>query len=708
MQTGPLPQLLPNLSIAFHADRKGSWYSMRTPDNRFLRIGSKEYLVVCLLDGIKNAEQIAQAANDADSGLSIDAIEVLRIVDWLGKAGVLITNSSSLPSSHASAAWNPMFIRQNLISGPTIEQVGRLGSVLVSNWLAPFLVTLWLVAAMAAIGNWQAIWSFTQKLFVPDSLLWWVATWAFLKTMHEIGHASYAVKFGCRIHAAGLCWMFFSPVPFVDISGMWLNSNRWQRCLCCLGGIIFEMTISSVALLAFLSSDLEAVRYACCMLFTTGAISSIAVNGMPFMKFDGYHVLSEWLAWPNLYADSQSAVQALLAKILRPWRVSSKPVSPWLAIYGLLCVFYRFTFWMALLLGSFFAFHAFGLFVIGSMIVAYVLLPMLRQWVRAFRQGSTPGQPAMSVRESFVYHAPTIAWGCMLVVSLGTLIVWMPSPYKPMIPGFVEYSQPHLLRNETDGFIETVFVRPGDRVKQGQVLAELQNLDLETNLRMKELEVVSLREQSVLLQSQQSIGESQAVKAKLDAALEQMEQLQQKREALILRSPCDGTVVDSCLHERMGQFVKSGEDLGMITENEELEVVGFVEQSDIDWFRANPGSDLCIRLPEGMLVSAKLAEVLPRASEYLESPQLAANFGGPISVEIETSEDGSSRWRLPKPRFKIKATLSPLGLNIIRSGQTVGLSMPHGSSDLLRSLLRLCERYWDDSQQKSKHEWNAQ
>jgi putative peptide zinc metalloprotease protein len=702
MQTGPLPQLLPNLSIAFHADRKGSWYSMKTPDNRFLRIGAKEYLVACLLDGTRNAEQIAQSAKEADSGLTIDAMEVLRIVDWLGKAGVLITHSSSLANSHASAPWNPMFIRQNLISGATMEQVGRLGSVLVSAWLAPFLVTLWLVAAMAAIGNWQTIWSFTQKLFVPDSLVWWVVTWAFLKTMHEIGHASYAVKFGCRIHSAGLCWMFFSPVPFVDVSGMWLNTHRWQRCLCCLGGIIFEMTISSVALLLFLNSDIEAVRYACCMLFTMGAISSIAVNGTPFMKFDGYHVLSEWLAWPNLYADGQLAVQGFLAKIVRPWRVSQKSISPILVIYGLLCVFYRFTFWLALLLGSFLAFHAFGIVVVGSMIVAYVLVPMIRQWIRAFRQGSQPGQPAMSLRESFAYHAPAIAWVGALAVSLGLLIFWMPSPWRPMIPGFVEFSHPHLLRNETDGFVVEVLVRPGDRVTKGQVLAELRNPTLETNQRMKELELVSLREQAVLLQSQQSIGESQAVKAKMDAAQEQLEQLQQKTVALTLRSPCDGRVVDFNLHERIGQFLKPGEDLGVITENEQLEVVGFVEQSDIDWFRGNLSSDLRIRLPEGTVATANLTEVLPRASEYLESPQLAANFGGPLSVEIENAEDGSSRWRLPKPRFKIKAKLSPSKADLIRPGQSVGLYMPDGSVSMLRSLTRFGEQYWDNFQRQSK------
>lgn len=702
MQTGPLPQLLPNLPIAFHIDRKGSWYSMRTPDNRFIRIGRKGYLVACLLDGNNTAEQVAQAAKEQDSEETLDTMEVLRIVDWLGKAGVLQTNSSSVPSSPGSATWNPMFIRQNLISGPTMELVGRVCGVLVRGWLAPFVVTLWLAAVLAAVGNWQEIWTFSQTLFVPDSLLWWVATWAFLKTMHEIGHASFAVKYGCRIHSAGLCWMFFSPVPFVDVSGMWLNTNRWQRCLCCLGGIIFEMTISSIALLVFLTSDNEAVRYSCCMLFTMGAIASIAVNGTPFMKFDGYHVLSEWLAWPNLYADGQAAMNGLVARILKPWRSATKYNNPLLVIYGLLCAFYRFTFWLALLLGSFFAFHAFGLFVVGTLIVTYVILPMVRQWLRIFRQGSVPGQPPMSLRQSFVHHAPAFAWSTALAVSIVILVFWMPTPWKPMIPGFVEYSHPHLLRNETEGFVKSVLVRPGDQVTQGQVLAELSNPELETNRRIKELEVVTLREQVVLLQSQLSIGESQAVKAKLDAAQEQLEQLQQKTAALTLRSPCDGRVVDSYLHERMGQFLKPGEDLGVISENEQLEVVGFVEQSEIDWFRGNLASELRIRLPEGTTASANLTEVFPRANDYLESPQLAANFGGPLSVEIENAEDGTDRWKLPKPRFKIKATLAPSNADLIRPGQTVGLYMPNGSVSMFRSLVRLGEQYWDDFQRKSQ------
>jgi hypothetical protein len=172
----------------------------------------------------------------------------------------------------------------------------------------------------------------------------------------------------------------------------------------------------------------EWVRYVCCMVFTMGIVSSLVVNGTPFMKFDGYHVLSEWLAWPNLYADGQAAMHSFVAKILKPWRTSAKSHRPLLIIYGMVCAMYRFTFWLALLLGSFLAFHALGMLVIGSLIVAYVMVPILRQWVRAFRQGSVPGQPPMSLRQSLVYHGPTIAWNSVLALSLGGIIFWMLCP----------------------------------------------------------------------------------------------------------------------------------------------------------------------------------------------------------------------------------------------------------------------------------------
>jgi len=706
MYVGPLPSLLPGLLVAFHVDRNGSWYSMRTPENRFIRMGCKEYLVACLLDGRKTADEVSQAVHEADSSCAIDMMEVMRIVDWFGKAGLLMTKTSPSSSTNASAAFNPLFIRQNLIAGPTMEKIGGYGSVLVGRLFTSLSLVLWCVAAIAAIANWDTIWTFSQKLFVPDSLLWWVCAWAFLKIIHELGHAAYAVKYGCRVQSAGLCWMFLSPVPFVDVSGMWLNTNRWQRCMICLGGLVFELTVSSIALLIFLISASESVRYVCCLLFTLGAVSSIVVNGTPFMKFDGYHVLSEWLAWPNLYADAQSAVTQFLTKIVRPWAATAKPIRPLLVSYGILCAFYRVTFWIAMILGAYFTFHVLGFLVVAAILFLCVLAPPINKGIRAMRQNADQGQTKMGFWQCTVQNYRAIAWCGFLALTLGGAIYWIPSPWAPMIPGFVDYSHPHALRNETEGVVVEVLVRPGDRVHRGDLLAVLSNPVLEHNRRMKELEVISLREESILLQSQQSLGESQAVKAKLESALEQLEQLQRKIKALSLRSPCDGRVVDSFLHERIGQFLKSGEDLGMITESEQLEVVGFVDQSDFDSFRDCGSIDLRIRFPEGTTATAQLTEALPRASDYLDSPQLAANFGGPLSIEIEDTADGAKRWKLPKPRFKIKAALSSSQSVRIRPGQTVGLHFPHHSVSLLRSLMRIAENYWDGIQQRSSGHGN--
>lgn len=706
MYPGTLPSLLPNLPVSFHVDRKESWYSIRTPDDRFIRIGMKEYLVACLLDGRRTAEDIAQEVNATHGEYAMEAMDVLRIADWLGKAGILMTNSSAFPSSQPSVGWNPIFFRQDLLSGPTTERIGRFGSVLIHRWSVPIALLLWTVAGAAALANWREIWSFSQKLLVPDSLLWWIGTWVFLKLIHEFGHAAFAVKYGCPIRSAGLSWILFSPIPFVDVSGMWLNTNRRQRCLCCLGGLIFELTVSSAALLVFLFSEVEAIQHVSCMLFTMGAVSSIAVNGMPFMKFDGYHVLSEWLSWPNLYADGQKSVRDFLGKITSPWRAMAKSVRPMLVIYGILCAFYRFSFWLAMLLGAYFAFHALGLLVVGGLIVLYVLMPLVRQLVRAM-QPSVPGdsgQPGHSpntmfnLRQSVAIHLYSIAWCGFLALSLGVAICWMPTPWKSMIPGFIDYAHPHSIRNESEGLVIEVRVHPGDRVQKGDVLAVLSNPRLERDQRIKEIEVLALREQAVLLQSQFSISESQGVKAKLDAALEQLKQLEHKTASLTLRSPCDGKVVVSALHERIGQFLKSGEDLGMITENEQLEVVGFVEQADFELFRRNLSRDIQVRLPEGTLIAAQLTEAFPRASEFLEYPQLAASFGGPLTVEMEDAEDGTDRWRLPKPRFKIKANLAMVHAEGIRPGQSVGLYLPDHSISLLRSLTRMGENYWNNLQ----------
>lgn len=42
-------------------------------------------------------------------------------------------------------------------------------------------------------------------------------------------------------------------------------------------------------------------RSAAFMLATTTWVATLALNASPFMRFDGYFILSDWLDLPNLH-----------------------------------------------------------------------------------------------------------------------------------------------------------------------------------------------------------------------------------------------------------------------------------------------------------------------------------------------------------------------------------------------------------------------
>lgn len=695
MTTTILPAYLTDLPLAIHTTDKECWYSIKTPGNRFIRIGQKEYLVACCLNGKRNSEQVLQALKILDSNLTITESEVLEITGWLAQAGVLATTTSNPRSSKQSSNFNPFSFRQTIFAGKTVESIGHFFAFSVTRQFLITSVLLWLVAGIIVIHDWQNVWGYSQKLFVADSIVWWIFAWALLKLFHEVGHAAFAVKYKCSINSAGLSWIFFAPVPFVDLTNLWLNPNRWQRSICCLGGIIFELTLSSLAILLFATNSNETVRYFCCLVFTLGTVSTLAINANPFMKFDGYHLLSELLSWPNLYSDAQTALKNISSSLISTSITIPRTTDLLLAIYGLLCLAYRAIFWATLMLGAYLAFHVTGVLVMTIVLYVYFLSPWLKRYSSNPSRTSLGRAVSPSLQMSLLVSRSILLRSTACILALPIILYFLPSPWQPTIPGVVAYRRPYIIRNETEGFVQTACLKAGTQVRKGEVLAVLSNPNLATDYRIKQIEVTSLREQSVSLQSRGRIGESLSIKAKLDAAEEQLLQLEKRKQSLTILSPCDGKLVDWYLPDRLGHYLELGQDLGLIAETDQLEVVGYVEQTDITLFKESPNNHIAVRLANGAFLPANLTEIVPRASDHLESLQLAAMHGGPLTVTQKTSEKGTNEMRLPAPRITIKATLAPDQVQQVRPGQMVGLTLPFTSTSLLDSFQRYIERQWN-------------
>ena len=116
--------------------------------------------------------------------------------------------------------------------------------------------------------------------------------------LHEMGHGLATKHFGRHVGGAGVGWYWFGAVAFVDTSDMWL-ADRWQRIAVSLAGPYTNLLLGSiVSLCAWLSPSMMMAA----ALWQLALISYVncLFNMNPFLEFDGYFVLSDWLERPSL------------------------------------------------------------------------------------------------------------------------------------------------------------------------------------------------------------------------------------------------------------------------------------------------------------------------------------------------------------------------------------------------------------------------
>ena len=157
-----------------------------------------------------------------------------------------------------------------------------LGLVEVSRQWDRFMVTL------IDTFSWQGLLSYAFAL-------------VFIKFLHELGHAYTAKRYGCRVPTMGVAFLVLFPVAYTDVNDAWRLRKRRQRLAVGAAGMLTELAVAAWATLAWAMLPEGQLRNTAFVLATITWISSIAINTSPFMRFDGYFLLSDWLDIPNLH-----------------------------------------------------------------------------------------------------------------------------------------------------------------------------------------------------------------------------------------------------------------------------------------------------------------------------------------------------------------------------------------------------------------------
>lgn len=137
-----------------------------------------------------------------------------------------------------------------------------------------------------------------------------------VKLLHELGHAFTAKRFGCRIPSMGVAFLVLWPMAYTDTNETWRLTSRWQRLQVASAGIITELMIASWATLAWAILPDGGLRSAMFVLATTSWLATLAINASPFMRFDGYFILSDASGMPNLHERSFALARWKLRELL--------------------------------------------------------------------------------------------------------------------------------------------------------------------------------------------------------------------------------------------------------------------------------------------------------------------------------------------------------------------------------------------------------
>jgi RND family efflux transporter MFP subunit len=202
--------------------------------------------------------------------------------------------------------------------------------------------------------------------------------------------------------------------------------------------------------------------------------------------------------------------------------------------------------------------------------------------------------------------------GAALVLLVGAALI--PADYRVSAPARLEGAVQRVLVAPADGYLKKTHVRPGDRVKEGQLVAELADEDLKLEERKAQGEVSQLENSYGTALVKQDRAEVAILGAKLEEARAQLELIQARLQRTQVLSPFDGVVITGDLTQSLGAPVKKGETLMTVAPEHDFRVILEVDERDIADITLNKAGSLALSALPGDTLPLEVRRITPVAT----------------------------------------------------------------------------------------------
>ena len=448
------------------------------------------------------------------------------------------------------------------------------------------------------------------------------------KVLHEFGHAFTAHRYGCRVPTMGIALLVMVPVLYTDTTEAWKVPGRAERLRIGAAGMLTELALAALATLAWSVLPDGPLRAGAFLLATTTWIGTLTINASPFMRFDGYFLLSDWLDMPNLHDRAFAFGRWWMRERLFGFGdPQPEPCAPkrrrFLIAFSFATWLYRLVVFFSIALVVYHAFFkALGLMLFFVEFGWFIVRPIGREIAACWHR-----------RADLRWRRETRRTAIVGALLLGFLVLpWHGGVGAPAVLGPLRAQG---LYAPEAAYVtgDATIARDGQRVHAGDVLAVLASPDLTHRLQAAQTDEALLNwqvEQQPF--DDRLLVQGVALRRRWDAARETVAGLKAQVAQLTLRAPFDGVVqTDDALAP--GTWLPRGEHVFDVVGPVGVKGEAFVGEDDAARVAAGDSVDFVASLPELGAVHCRVEAVDRVNVATLDAPSLASVYGGPLPVQ---------------------------------------------------------------------------
>lgn len=471
------------------------------------------------------------------------------------------------------------------------------------------------------------------------------------KALHELGHALAAKRMGCSVPAMGIAVMFGAPLLYTDLSDTWRLARRRDRLLVAAGGILAELALAAIATWGWLILPNGPAREACFFLATVAWVATLVVNANPFLRFDGYFMLSDLMGVPNLQGRSFAEGRRVLRQVL--WGTSEPPtedMSRGLAFGMLVYAYCTWIFRATLYLGLAWTATLLPKLIAVPILLSELWVLLMRPIVNELTEWWRDRHTLFRSRRSRITALLATAL-CLWLVIPQSFQMALPAVRTPMQRQWIHPPRPAQL---------AFHVLDGREVVEGDVLAIFIDPNLEHEIAQSRLHLASLvSSEEQAARNLISARELAVLRERIASETATLAGFSAQQEGLTIRASFAGRVQESAPGLRDGGWHAMAEPLFLLVSKRGGMITAFVDDRDLALVSVGSMATFHATAVDTPVESAKVTRVEAVPSESITEPLLASITGGAIATE----RDGAGRAIPRQGQYRVTAEMTPGGAN---------------------------------------------